>query len=68
MNQCKELWQFENEDMYNTAPMVLYDAYLDNLSNTISSRLAKICNKDVRVNLRQQKAPKKIQITVTTVH
>ena len=54
--------------MYNTAPMVLYDAYLDNLSNTLSARLSKICGKNIKVNLRQGKASKKIQITVTTVH
>ena len=62
------MWQLENEDMYNSAPMVLYDAYLINLSSTISARLSKICNKRIRVNLRQRKDPKKIQITVTTVH
>lgn len=68
MKECKELWQLESEDMYNTAPMVLYDAYLVNMGHTISSRLSKICGKTMRVNLRQGNASTKIQITVTTVH
>lgn len=52
MNECKEMWNLESDDMYNSAPMVLYDAYLVNLSSTISARLSKICNKRTNVNLR----------------
>ena len=68
MQECKEKWQFETEDLYNDSPMVLYDAYLISLSNTVAARLSKICGRNVRVNLRQGKPFKKIQITVTTVH
>ena len=55
-------------DMYNPNPSVLYDAYLINLSHTVAARLSQIAGKNMRVNLRQGKPFKKIQINVTTVH
>ena len=55
-------------DMYNPSPSVLYDAYLINLSHTVAARLTQITGKNMRVNLRQGKPFKKIQINVTTVH
>ena len=68
MFETKDEWEMTTADMYNPSPSVLYDAYLINLSHTIAARLSQIAGKNVRVNLRQGKPFKKIQINVTTIH
>ena len=68
MQECKEEFELTTEDMYNPSPSVLYDAYLVNLSHTVAARLTQIAGRNMRVNLRQEKPFKKIQINVTTVH
>ena len=68
MDECREEWEFTTADMYNPSPSVLYDAYLIHLSHTVASKLSQIAGKNMRVNLRQGKPFKKIQINVTTVH
>ena len=68
MNETKDEFEMTTADMYNPSPSVLYDAYLINLSHTVAARLSQIAGRNMRVNLRQGKPFKKIQINVTTVH
>ena len=68
MNETKDEWELTTADMYNPSPQVLYDAYLVNLSNTVAAKLSQIAGRNMRVNLRQGKPFKKIQINVSTVH
>ena len=68
MNFWKDEWEFTTEDMYNGSPSVLYDAYLVHLGHTVAAKLSQIAGRSMRINLRQGKPFKKIQVNVTTVH
>ena len=65
---CKDEWDLSVASLYNSAPAVAYDAYLVHLSHTVGAHLAQYAGRHVRVNLRQGKHAKKMQINVTTVH
>lgn len=60
MKECKDEWELTTACLYNPSPMVLYDAYLVNLSHTIAAKLSQIYGRNVRVNLRQGNPFKKI--------
>ena len=65
---CKDEWGLSVASLYNPAPTVAYDAYLVHLGHTVAAHLTQYAGRPVRVNLRQGKNVKKVQINVTTVH
>lgn len=64
----KNDWNYTLASLYNPQPNVNYNAYLVNLSHTVAAHLAQYAGRNVRVNLRQGKNIKKMQINVTTHH
>ena len=40
MKECKDEWDLTTASLYNPSPIVLYDAYLVNLSHTIAAKLS----------------------------
>ena len=52
--------------MYNPEPVSVYNAYLVNLAHTLGAHVHQQTGRHPRINLREGKRIKKIQINVTT--
>lgn len=66
MMEQKDEWDYKIASMYNPEPVSYYNAYLVNLAHTLGAHVHQQTGRHPRINLREGKRIKKIQINVTT--
>jgi peroxiredoxin family protein len=69
MRSLKDEWALKNKELYNEQGSVIFNAYLQNLSHTVSVVLAAAAGRKVRVDLTQGRNKfKKMKLNVTSMH